>query len=337
MLLPPGLLSDLIPADQLSVVNLVKSFLIRESVETQGSHHAASDHAREVIHRLDRDFAIVNFSIMNDPDLRAAADPASHDRYFGIVRVTGLVQPLVVRSILDAKRRFHDAMVSAYARCDQQFYSGIGVGLTAALAHLAGETPPRLTVLDRPPAGRSSEAPAGRWVLGHQIFAAITQCIIIIAMNSFEIAMNAQDRAAAGGALDLAATLLLASASAFRFTADFSAASYSQEIRPSMGPEHVGSGFSGLLSEDHRHLVDVMVRTRPLMGKAAAALPEQHRRVGAALSYVYDDHKLVCARFGGAEGSSLRSDACSEVPGVVLLDRFKRARTRLLTPMAEVR
>jgi hypothetical protein len=132
--------------------------------------------------------------------------------------------------------------------------------------------------------------------------------------------------------LALAADLLLASASAFRFACDFPPEAYRDVIRPSMMPPHVAEGFSGLLSYDHRYLVQLLTRLRPLMAEGEARFPTAHARLTLALERVYDDHKFICARFGGAEAPSLRGRTCSHLSGVEQLETYRRARLRLLRP-----
>jgi hypothetical protein len=173
--------------------------------------------------------------------------------------------------------------------------------------------------------------PMRRWVLGHQIFAALTQALIF-SLQEFELAMRHRDQQGAADALKVAADLFVASATAFRFTADFPASFYRNVVRPSMMAEQVGEGFSGLLSADHRQLVAVLVRTRPLMIEAATCLAPEHGRLTSALNQVYDDHRFVCARFDGTKNPSLLCPHSSALTGVEQLERYRHARVGLLRP-----
>ena len=170
-----------------------------------------------------------------------------------------------------------------------------------------------------------------RWVLGHQIFAALTQGVIF-ALQGFEVATREPDHQHAREALKLAADLLMASATAFRFTADFPPSAYRDVVRPSMMARHVGEGFSGLLSVDHRQLVALLVRMRPLMGEAVTRFASEHKHLTLALNHVYENHKFVCAQFVGAKKPSLRCPNSGPLPGVEQLQRYQRARVGLLRP-----
>jgi hypothetical protein len=263
------------------------------------------------------------------------ADDAAHDRYFCIERSTEQPTLVFFGSVLNAAALFHDEMKTSYGRAESGRFTALGAGLSALLGHLAGMGPPPVVRADLPVSDAvGSVDPERRWILGHQLFAALTQGLVL-AMRAFESAMQDCDDAAAATSLSLAGDLLLASASAFRFTADFSPEIYRDVIRPSMAPPQMRRGFSGLLSSDHKYLVAVMTRSRPSMAQARQRFAELHDRLTQALQLVYDVHKLVCARFDGDAVSSIRTEACSDLPGVVLLDRFKHSRLRLLQPAGD--
>jgi hypothetical protein len=263
------------------------------------------------------------------------ADDATHDRYFHVRRVTQSEGTAFLRSVLTAAGLFHQEMDSAYASPDAQRFAAVGCGFAALLGHIAGIrlAPVGYAVPDTRAAPTTVD-PMRRWVLGHHIFAALTQGIIF-ALQDFEAAMCVDDEQRTRDALTLAADLMTAAATAFRFTADFPPAAYRDTVRPSMMGEDVGEGFSGLLSVDHRRLVAVLVRIRPLMEETARRLTVEHKRLNVALSHVYGDHKFVCARFGGAEEPSLRCPHSSALPAVEQLDRYQRARVDLLRASRE--
>jgi hypothetical protein len=240
-----------------------------------------------------------------------------------------------LRSVLIAARLFHLEMASDYAAPDAQRFAAVGGGLAALLGQIGGVrlAPVEHTAPDARAAPTSVD-PMRRWVLGHQIFAALTQGIIF-ALQEFEAALPALEEQRARDALTLAADLMTASATAFRFTADFPPAAYRVVVRPSMMGRDVGEGFSGLLSVDHRRLVAVLVRIRPLMGEAAQRLMVEHGRLNLALTHVYGDHKFVCAQFGGAEKASLRCPHSSPLPAVEQLKRYQSARVDLLRASSE--
>jgi hypothetical protein len=245
-------------------------------------------------------------------------------------RVTQAEGTAFVRTVLMAARLFHHEMASDYAAQDAQRFAAVGGSFAALLGQIAALrlAPVEYTAPDGRAAPTSVD-PMRRWVLGHQIFAALTQGIIF-ALQEFEAALPALEEPRARDALTLAADLMTASATAFRFTADFPAADYRDVVRPSMISREVGEGFSGLLSVDHRRLVAVLVRIRPLMGEAARRLPVEHGRLNLALTQVYGDHKFVCARFGGTEQASLRCPHSSPLPAVEQLKRYQSARVQLL-------
>jgi hypothetical protein len=268
---------------------------------------------------------------VDDEARRPRAGTGEHDRFFRIRRVAGPKSAVFLHSILAAASLFHAQMAAEPARSG--CFGAVAAGFAALLGHLAG-VPTGPIDLDKAPAplGISSCEPAFRWVVGHQIFATLSQGLIM-ALLEFEAAMQAGDDVAVGAALALAGDLLFASAAAFRFACDFAPAAYRNEIRPSMMPPHVGEAFSGLLSDDHSCLVQVMSRLHPLMAEAAARFPAGHARLTAAFQRVYADHKFICARFGGAEAPSLRGQTCSHLSGVEQLENYERARSRLLRPL----
>lgn len=261
----------------------------------------------------------------------APADDAEHDAYFGVRRVQGPAGAAFLRSILSAAHLFHAEMDDGGDNAASGFPS-LGGGFTELLADLAGAAPGDPAPTRAKSASAKQVDPMRRWIVGHQVFTALTQGILY-ALQAFETAATGRDEAAAAAAgLVLAAGLLRASAAAFRFTGDFPASAYRDVVRPSMTPPHVGAGFSGLLSADHRRLIQVLGRLRPLMAEAAVRFAPQHAALTAGLQLAYDDHKFVCARFDGAAGPSLRGKQAEHGSGVEQLERFRVARLRLVDP-----
>jgi hypothetical protein len=262
----------------------------------------------------------------------AVANDVAHDQYFHVCRVSGSAGTDFLRSILMAAKLFHADMASVYGPLDAQRFAAVGSGFAALIGAIAGiRVAPVEPTATAACAAPTAVDPMRRWVLGHQIFATLTQGIIF-ALQDFEIAARAPDPARAREALKIAADLLMASASAFRFTGDFAPSAYRDLVRPSMMPPRAGEGFSGLLSIDHRQLVAMLVRTRPLMTETATRFAPEHQRLAMALNHVYEDHKFVCAQFDGAKKPSLRCPRSGPLPGVEQLDRYQRARVGLLYP-----
>jgi hypothetical protein len=100
---------------------------------------------------------------------------------------------------------------------------------------------------------------------------------------------------------------------------------YLEVVRPSMMVEHVGAGFSGLLSTDHRQLLVVLIRIKPLMAATATHFACKHQQLPRGLNYVYENPKFVCARFDGDSNPNLRCPHSSAVSGVDQLQRYHRA------------
>jgi hypothetical protein len=261
---------------------------------------------------------------------RLVADAAAHDRFFHVRRVYQSEATVFVRGIIMAATLFHTEMGSAYDVRDAQRFVALSAGFAALLGQIGGvRVAPVEHVAPAALAGPASVDPMWRWVLGHQIFAALTQGIIF-ELQELEAAIRGLDQDRARDALRLAGDLLVASAAAFRFTADFFPSAYTDVVRPRMMAQHVGEGFSGLLSADHRRLVAILVRTRPLMGEIATRFAMEHKRLTVALDHVYDAHKHVCARFVGDKKPSLRCPNNSPMPGVAQLDQYHRGRAELL-------
>jgi hypothetical protein len=263
---------------------------------------------------------------------RLLADESAHDRYVHVCRISNPKSTDFVRGAVMAASLFHTEMSADYGPADARRFEAVGLGLAALLGEIGGIriAPVEQTATETfvPPPALD---PRHRWMVGHQIFATLTQGIIF-ALQEFESAIHDSNTPHARDSLELAADLLMASAAAFRFAADFTPSAYRDVIRPSMMAPHVGEGFSGLLSADHRQLVALLLRTRPLMGDAAIRFAPQHQRLTVALNHVYNHHKFVCTEFDGAVKPSLRCPNRSSLPGVEQLHRFQRARVGLLRP-----
>jgi hypothetical protein len=262
-------------------------------------------------------------------DLQAVADDAAHDHYFRIWRAAAPDGAVFVRAVLSASALFHAEMAAAYAPAEAERFAAVGAGLAALLAHIAGiRLAPLQPSAAEPPATYTAVDPMQRWMQGHQIFAVLTQGIVL-ALLDFEAAVP-MERQRARVALALAADLLMASAAAFRFTAHFAPRAYRDVVRPSMMAVRVGAGFSGLLSVDHRELVIVLTRLRPMLALARRRFAAERTLLTRALNHVYDNHKYVCAQFDGANKPSLRCPSASPLPGVEQLERYQCARVALL-------
>jgi hypothetical protein len=267
------------------------------------------------------------------PESNAEAfDPTPHDRFFRIARSSEAAGPAHVRGILTALQRFRDeaqlldaAVLAGYAAIWEAL-------MNLLRAYLRLPTARRRRARPQPEMPHDTAHPMRRWIVGHHVFAAITQGVIW-ALQRFEQAARQQRLEDAEAALRLTSELFTASAAAFRFAAGFDPKHYDQVIRPSMSPPVVPEGFSGGMSVDHGHLITVMRRLREPLAAARALHADAHAEMSAALAQVYDDHKFVCARFGGDELPSLRMQRQSTPPtSVDMLERFKERRTEMIQP-----
>src|SRR5204862_471760 len=85
---------------------------------------------------------------------------------------------------------------------------------------------------------RVSGDPLRRWRVGHHVFFALIQSLVVT-FHWFSSAIAAADLDAAQAALELAATLMWGSAAAFRFAGDFPPEEYDEVVRPSMMPPNL--------------------------------------------------------------------------------------------------
>jgi hypothetical protein len=165
-----------------------------------------------------------------------------------------------------------------------------------------------------------------RWVRGHQLFAALTQGLIFTFQELGRALREGKSQQVRRWS-DLSSNLLRGSAAAFEFTGDFPPEDYAEVIRPSMMPPQSEVGLSGLMSIDHRFLVQAMRDMRP----ALKALHEQdqarHEELSKDLTSVYDSHIHVCERFVGKQPSILTAGR-SERSGPSLIEQFKTLRLK---------
>ena len=99
---------------------------------------------------------------------------------------------------------------------------------------------------DAPSAAVTADLAVQRWLRGHQIFAVLTQGLILV-VQSLERAASRGDGPRVERLLLRIAELYDASAASMRFTADFPRVHYETLIRPSMSEPRTPAGFSGTL------------------------------------------------------------------------------------------
>ncbi|GGS82846.1 hypothetical protein ACIBIZ_14450 [Nonomuraea spiralis] len=251
-----------------------------------------------------------------------------YDAYFGVVRAGRHTDGVFARSLLIAYRSLLEEGLGAGTRLSWADWSSLCSALRTMICLSTG-VDARPAAVPEPPLLRWHLDPLRRWRVGHHVFFALTQCVIV-ALQSFQSALEEADMAAARRNLRLATRLLQASAAAFVFTAEFSANQYHGGVRQSMEAPFVTDGFSGLLSPDHQYLVRLFARLRPALRGLPAELAADHRAFARALGTVYDSHKYVCRRFGGDTGPSLRTSDTTGLPAVSVLHALKLARTRIV-------
>ena len=263
------------------------------------------------------------------PDLDLLSAPDPHDAFFRVARHGGDARAAHQRGLLAALHLLDDE-----ARTDAvPSYPAVALRLTLQTLREPHATSP--LDLDLPAPGdatpRGLDDAVRRWVRGHQVFAVLTQGLVL-AVKALQHAAQAAPPAALAHHLHRLADLYTATALAMRFTADFPREHYDQAIRPAMSEPHAPAGFSGALSSDHAVLVQQLMQARPALELAARLHPAEHHAVKAALAAMYDDHKHVCGRLAGLAGPSIRSAGLSQEQHAAgeLLDRFRDRRAHLL-------
>ena len=167
-----------------------------------------------------------------------------------------------------------------------------------------------------------------RWIRGHQVFAALSQGLIF-SFLALGRAIKAGDGAETRRWAELAIRLLEGSGAAFVFTGDFSVEEYMDVVRPSMMPPLSEISLSGLMSLDHRFLVQTMRDMRPALRALHEQEPELHGRMQKELAMVYDRHIHVCERFVG-ERPSLLTARHAKKSGPSLIEQFKTLRMKAM-------
>jgi hypothetical protein len=268
----------------------------------------------------------------HDPDVVYKYDARlrEYDTFFGVSRVDPPAYGVFPQSLLVAYRSLLEEGRSCGTRLSWAEWSALCTTFHAMIGFVTGEEarPGTLPVAE-PPLLRWHMDPDRRWRVGHHVFFALTQSLIV-ALMCFREADGAGELERAGRMLRLAGQLLAGSAAAFVFAAEFSANQYASRVRPSMEPPSVSAGFSGLMSPDHHYLVKLFSRLRPVLQHLPAELTRDHRFFVRSLDVTYESHKYVCARFGGDRGASLRMNEASTVPAVDVIHGLKVARTKLV-------
>lgn len=165
-----------------------------------------------------------------------------------------------------------------------------------------------------------------RWQLGHHLFFAYVQSLLVIC-SKLKQNLELEDYDAASTNIDDATQVLWAVSVTFKLTGDFSQAAYEGYVRPNMF--EASEGFSGLWSHDHDYLVKHVLRDlKPVFDTPPKELQASIQKFRQAFAVMYDSHKYVCEKFEGEAPSLLMGDEAQKSAGE-MIDMFKR--NRLIT------
>jgi hypothetical protein len=265
---------------------------------------------------------------------QAESEHQEHDRYFAVIRGDGeAAVGFVAGLVLAHLSAYEDCLRMGLTLLDDADWALLFAGLQTVLAAPYGAAPPLRPSLS----GWGDEYdPARRWLVGHQLFFALIQGAVV-GLNCFASAAEKGSSAEAARGLAMAAAFLRSSASAMKFTSDFSPEDYELTVRPAMAPPIVRAGFSGLQTRDHAHLVKLFGSLTPVLRSAVAS--EGHRDFVDALASAYAAHELICARFRGDILPSLRMAAASSGrtrrTGVEVIRELLHARLALIDPPSD--
>ena len=263
---------------------------------------------------------VSEFTIEGQPDDMA------HDAYFHIRRVEDNTPAVFIRMVFAARLIFLLEVAQAPVSISDASLQLADRALADLISCLFGGTVDggrRVSVWESQQASCDAMA---RWVRGHQLFAALTQGLIF----SFQCLASA---VRAGRTLevqkwsDLSISLLRGSSAAFELTGDFSVGDYTSLVRPSMSPPASPVCLSGLMSADHRFLVQTIRKLQPVLRALSEQEPQRYARITAAVNTVYDNHIHVCERFVGSK-PSLLTEGRTEKSGPELLEQFKTSRLK---------
>ena len=165
-----------------------------------------------------------------------------------------------------------------------------------------------------------------RWQLGHHLFFAYVQSLIIIC-DKLDQQIEAGELDKAESSIQDASKLLWSVAVTFKLTGDFSQAAYDGYVRPNMF--EASDGFSGLWSHDHDFLVkNILRKLKPTFDSPPTGLEPALQEFRKAFAVMYDSHKYVCEKFEGEAPSLLMGDDSQKTAGQ-MIETFKQ--NRLLT------
>jgi hypothetical protein len=261
-------------------------------------------------------------------DPTGSAGNRDNDRVFDIVRVDGDRPWLLLRSVLLGYEMLLDDVVRCGTGLDQDQWAALRGGFAALLDYLCGPGPVAQAVEYHAVPARADGDPVAalrRWVRGHRLFMVLIQGLVLVAGEVAD-GLRRDEAAAAEAALELAVVLMQACAAALRFASDFGPDEYEDVVRPTLMPPAAPEGLSGLHWRDHEHMLARFAALRQPLAAAPEEFAPLRARFRAAYSAVYDDHRLVCARFVGEDATSLLMTPKSKQSAVGVLARYQRVR-----------
>ncbi|MDX1520795.1 MAG: hypothetical protein R3264_04150 [Anaerolineae bacterium] len=172
-----------------------------------------------------------------------------------------------------------------------------------------------------------------RWQLGHHLFFAYVQSLIIIC-SELQAQVKAGEVEAARETIERATYVLWGVSVTFKLTGGFSQAAYDGYVRPNMF--EASEGFSGLWSHDHDYLVKKVLRQiKPIFQDPPTELETAVQTFRHAFAVMYDSHKYVCDKFEGGQPSLLMGEDAQKT-ATEMIDTFKRNRlVNLGVPMPD--
>jgi hypothetical protein len=255
-------------------------------------------------------------------------DEAIHDAFFSVRRATGDAGQIFFYSVVRSNwLLLHDLERAPFA-VDPAVLDRIDAAFAALECRALGLP---LLMEPRVAAWRSSTGPRRsmeRWIRGHQMFAVLTQGLIV-AFREVRLAFERGDDAGVEDAVDFAVLVLRGAGASLEFTGDLPSEDYIDIVRPAMKPPHVPETFSGLFSVDHRRFIAYLRDIAPVLEALGEQYPQAHARLANGLGEVYDGHKFVCERLVGRSPSLMMMSGPREKSGADQIEAFKKRRMRV--------
>lgn len=257
-------------------------------------------------------------------------DMDTHDAYFGIARCDRFDARVLLGSQVMALSLLHKDLRGSATRVHVDRLRLLEQGLRLCIARVTGmPAPSHIMPLPRSSTPTSEASSARRWLRGHHMFAVLSQGLILCFSDISKMHASGETEKAVAAA-EAAAFLLRASAASLEFTGDMPPEHYNNIVRIAMAPPIMPPGFSGLHSRDHRHLVKCMKDAKDALEALKLSHPDVYAGIPAALTEVYDSHKLVCSAFLGNSERSLLMASEAPISGAEQLENFKRSRLRMI-------